>query len=132
MSPVNRQQPGLRLYRERDQLAAGDPAELLWIVYEEPVLGLAVGGEHWYKSPFVGWTVPGGRAVHDAARPPGGQGEPQHIHAVPGNSGVGALRRHRTRRCYDQGGSVRAGERGVHADGAVVALAEQQMAVSLQ
>jgi hypothetical protein len=51
MSPVNRQQPGLRLYRERDQLAAGDPAELLWIVHEKPVLGLAVGGKHWYKSP---------------------------------------------------------------------------------
>lgn len=67
MSPVDRQQPGLRLYRERDQLAAGDPAELLWIVYEEPVLALAVGGKHWYKSPLVGWAVPDGRAVQDAA-----------------------------------------------------------------
>ena len=54
MSPVNRQQPGLRLYRERDQLAAGDPAELVRIQHEEPVLGLAVGGKHWYKSPVVG------------------------------------------------------------------------------
>src|SRR5437764_1454253 len=53
MSPVNRQQPGLRLYRERDQLAAGDPAELLWIVHEEPVLGLAVGGKHGHESPVV-------------------------------------------------------------------------------
>src|SRR6185437_6054404 len=132
MSPVNRHQPGLRLYRERDQLAAGDPAELLWIVDEEPVLALAVGGKHWYKSPSVGWAVPGGRAVQDAAGLPGGQGEPQHIHAVPGYSGVGARRRRRTRRCYGQGGSVGAGEGGIHADGAVVALAEQQVAVSLQ
>src|SRR6185437_14067468 len=132
MSPVNRQQPGLRLYPERDQLAAGDPAELLWIVYEEPVLALAVGGKHWYKSPLVGWAVPDGRAVQDAAGLPGGQGEPQHIHAVPGHPGVLALPRRRTRRCCGQGGSVRAGEGGVHADGAVVDLAEQQVAVSLQ
>ena len=49
----NRQQPRRGLYRERDQLAAGDPAELLWIQHEEPVLCLAVGGKHWYKSPVV-------------------------------------------------------------------------------
>src|SRR6185437_9422934 len=128
MSPVNRQQPGLRLYPERDQLAAGDPAELLWIVYEEPVLALAVGGKHWYKPPLVGWADPGGRAVQDAARLPGHQGKLQHIQAVPGRSGVRALRRYRTRRCYGQGGSVGASERGVHADGAVVDLAEQQVA----
>src|SRR5215470_2962273 len=132
MSPVNREQPGLRFYREPDQLATGDPAELLWIVHEEPVLALAVGGKHWYKSPFVGWAVPRGGAVHDAGRLPGGQGEPQHIHAVPGHPGVLALPRGRTRRCYGQGGSVGAGEGGVHADGAVVALAEQQVTVSLQ
>src|SRR5262249_54722447 len=97
MSPANRQQPRLRLYREPDQLAAGDPAELLWIVHEEPVLGLAVGGKHRDKPPFVGWAVRGGGAVHDAAGLPGGQGEPQHIHAVPG-PGVLALPRFRTRR----------------------------------
>jgi hypothetical protein len=49
MSPANRQQPGRGLYRERDQLAAGDSAELLWIQHEEPVLCLAVGGKHWHK-----------------------------------------------------------------------------------
>src|SRR5689334_15326630 len=74
MSPVNRQQPGLRLYRERDLFAAGDPAELLWIVHEEPVQGLGVGGKHWHKSSSVGWAGPGGRAVQDAARLPGDQG----------------------------------------------------------
>src|SRR2546423_13692709 len=105
MSPVNRQQPGLRLYRELDQLAAGDPAELLWIVHEKPVLGLAVDGKHWYKSPFVGWADRGGRAVQDAARLPGDQGEPQHIQAVAWRSwGRGQRGRRTRRRCGPGGG----------------------------
>ena len=40
-------------YPVRDQLAAGDPAELLWIVHEEPVLARAVGGKHGHESPVV-------------------------------------------------------------------------------
>src|SRR6266581_2763312 len=83
MSPANRPQPRRSLYRERDQFSAGNPAELLWIQYEEPVLCLAVGGEHWYKSSVVVWADRGGRAVQDAAGLPGGQGELQHIQAVP-------------------------------------------------
>ena len=45
------------------------------------MLGLAVGGKHWYRVPFVGWADPGARAVQDAARLPGDQGELQHMQA---------------------------------------------------
>src|SRR5260370_27612600 len=86
-SPATRPPPR-RCLRERDQLAAGDPAELLWIVPEQPVLCLAVGGKHWYESPVVVCAVRGGRAVQDAAALPGGQGELQHPQAVPGHPGA--------------------------------------------